>query len=129
MNAAALLAPLGALLVFGNFMFWWRALQEVRVPPQPQAVAFSLAIGGILCIAGLVARPGWLTGLLAVLTLPPVALFLFLDRIASMPEKAPAVRVGEVALDFEAPASDGTTFALRSLRGRPVLLKFFRGFW
>jgi len=40
-----------------------------------------------------------------------------------------AVRVGGPILDFSAPDENGEPFALASLRGRPYLLKFFRGHW
>jgi peroxiredoxin Q/BCP len=35
------------------------------------------------------------------------------------------VDAGEIAPDFEGPASDGTTVKLSALRGRPVVLYFF----
>jgi peroxiredoxin len=39
------------------------------------------------------------------------------------------VAVGQEAPDFAASDSGGATFRLASLRGAPVLLKFFRGHW
>lgn len=41
----------------------------------------------------------------------------------------PAVGVADPVIDFTAPAYDGTTFSLAALRGKPVLIKFFRGHW
>jgi cytochrome oxidase Cu insertion factor (SCO1/SenC/PrrC family) len=43
--------------------------------------------------------------------------------------REPAVRIGAPILDFTAPDENGQPFALSSLRGRPFLLKFFRGHW
>ncbi|TAM74658.1 redoxin domain-containing protein [bacterium] len=37
--------------------------------------------------------------------------------------------VGRAAPAFTLPASDGTEIALGSLRGKPVVLAFFRGTW
>jgi peroxiredoxin len=41
----------------------------------------------------------------------------------------PAVTVGEPVLEFHALDDAGQPFDLSTLRGRPFLLKFFRGHW
>ena len=42
---------------------------------------------------------------------------------------AACAAVGAPILDFEAPDAEGEPFDLATLRGRPFLLKFFRGHW
>jgi peroxiredoxin len=34
-----------------------------------------------------------------------------------------------MAPGFDAPTTEGESFSLDALRGRPVLLKFYRGYW
>jgi peroxiredoxin len=48
---------------------------------------------------------------------------------SDLPKKKLAVSVGSVAPDFTAIDAGGRQFRLSDLRSRPVLLKFYRGFW
>jgi cytochrome oxidase Cu insertion factor (SCO1/SenC/PrrC family) len=52
-----------------------------------------------------------------------------LRAISGQDDVQPAVRVGDPIIDFTALDENGEPFALSSLRGRPFLLKFFRGHW
>ncbi|MGH7819078.1 MAG: hypothetical protein ACREQ9_04830, partial [Candidatus Binatia bacterium] len=55
--------------------------------------------------------------------------FLALAATGGQANVTPAVRVGEPIIDFTARDDHGDEFRLVSLRGRPFLLKFFRGHW
>ena len=55
--------------------------------------------------------------------------FLGLTALSAQTPNTPAVAVGGPVIDFTAPADDGTLFDSGTLRGRPFLLKFFRGHW
>jgi cytochrome oxidase Cu insertion factor (SCO1/SenC/PrrC family) len=62
----------------------------------------------------------WALFLLAALASPQPALSpTDLDRVA----------VGNVAPDFELPSAAGGTLRLGALRGKTVVLVFYRGYW
>ena len=73
--------------------------------------------------------PGLAGGIAAGLALGGGGLFLLLQVLGQQSRRTPTVAVGQPILDFTAPDADGRPFALASLRGRPYLLKFFRGHW
>jgi cytochrome oxidase Cu insertion factor (SCO1/SenC/PrrC family) len=56
------------------------------------------------------------------------AWFIFFGSYA-MPAAARAPAIGRVAPDFELPDQTGTHVRLSALRGKPVVLLFYRGFW
>jgi len=61
----------------------------------------------------------------------PAALLLWYvyDYSYQMPAPTVATLAIDEALDFELPDQDGQPVRLSELRGHPVLLVFFRGFW
>jgi hypothetical protein len=117
-----------ALMAQAGFL-WLRLIREVRVGERRPWVLFIVlaAIGlGVLAFAN---RPGVLGGSAAGLALGLGALFLALQGLGRQARRTPAVALGRPILDFTAPDAEGHPFALASLRGRPLLLKFFRGHW
>lgn len=117
-----------ALLAQAGFV-WMRSIREVRTGERRPLVLLVVAGALGLGLLALVREPGWLGGLAAGLAVLGAVLFLLLQVLARQSRGAPAVAVGRPVLDFTAPAADGQPFALASLRGRPYLLKFFRGHW
>jgi hypothetical protein len=108
---------------------WIRAIRDVRVAERRPLVLVLVAAGSALGALALLKNPGLLGGVAAGLALLVGALFFALQILGRQPRGAPAVSVGRPILDFTAPDADGRPFALAGLRGRPYLLKFFRGHW
>jgi len=124
------LALVGAVLVFGTLVYWVRVVWQLRVPRQLGPIRALLVSGGILSLAVLLMQgAGTSLALLSVGAVLAAAAFMALDRIAAMPIHAPTVAVGQMAPEFNAPTTEGESFSLESLRGRPALLKFYRGYW
>jgi len=124
--ALAVAAFLLAGAVLGHYA---RAVRAVRVPKRPRAHQAGIGLAAVLAAGALAHGPGLVGGALAVLVLVPAALFLFLTTQSGLPPGRLAVAVGAPAIDFEATDSEGRAFALSSLRGQRILLKFFRGHW
>jgi hypothetical protein len=116
------------LVVQAGFL-WWRLMREVRVGERRSLVLLVVAAGVGLGVLALARGPGLVGGVAAGLAIVAGSLFLGLQALGRQSRGAPAVAVGRPVLDFTAPAADGRPFALASLRGRPYLLKFFRGHW
>lgn len=117
-----------ALVLQAGFL-WWRLIREVRVGERRPLVLLVVAAGVGLGVLALARGPGLLGGVAAGLAVVAGSLFLGLQALSRQSRGAPAVAVGRPVLDFTAPDADGRPFALASLRGRPYLLKFFRGHW
>lgn len=120
-------AALVVVLVAG--LRWWRLAQQVRMPADATAYVVAAAAAVALGLAALVAGVGIAGGVAAGLAVLGGGVFLLLFAASGQAATPPAVAVGEPALDLVATDADGRPFALSALRGRPVLLKFFRGHW
>jgi hypothetical protein len=123
------LAVCALLLAIATIAHYARLVRVVQVPLAPRAHQALMASAGLIALAALARGPGWLAGLTAVATLALAALFLFLTTASRLPPAPGTVAVGEPAPLFTADDADGRPFALAGLRGRPLLLKFFRGHW
>jgi cytochrome oxidase Cu insertion factor (SCO1/SenC/PrrC family) len=64
-----------------------------------------------------------------VLSIIAGALFMLTFAISRQEVAADAIRVGEILPAFTALDENGAMFNAASLRGHPVLIKFFRGHW
>jgi hypothetical protein len=127
--SAALLGFLGLALAAVAGALWMRAIRDVRVAERRPLVLALVAAGAGLGALALLAGPGLAGGVAAGLALGLGAVFLALQILGKQPRAAPAISVGRPILDFTAPDADGRPFASAGLRGRPYLLKFFRGHW
>jgi hypothetical protein len=127
--SGAILGFLALALVVQAGLVWMRLIREVRVGERRPLVLLVVAAGVGLGALAFAREPGVAGGIAAGLAVAAGALFLLLQLLARQSRPQPAVSVGAPIPDFEAPDAEGKPFALASLRGRPVLLKFFRGHW
>ena len=70
----------------------------------------------------------WKIAVVATVVLVLVLLLLFL-RAIQVPKPQIASAQGKLVPDFTLKDQDGHDFTLSSLRGSPVLLIFYRGYW
>ena len=125
-----LLLALGAASAMtGALALWFRWIQQLALEGRRRIAYAILACALALAVASFAVGVGLAGGLLAGATLVVGALWIALGALAGQSRQAPAVTVGAPAPDFTAPDHEGQPFRLSSLRGRPVLLKFFRGHW
>jgi peroxiredoxin len=108
---------------------WLRAMQQVRIPADMRGYVVANAAAALLGTAALLLGAGVLAAVGAGLALAAGLAFLALYAGSGQAAQPPAVAVGGPVLDFSAPDDAGRPFDLARLRGRPVLLKFFRGHW
>jgi cytochrome oxidase Cu insertion factor (SCO1/SenC/PrrC family) len=123
------LALVALALMVGGWATWWRRIQRVDVPLRPWAHYAVMAASLLLALAALSAGTGLAAGAAALVALLGSGMFLGLHLISRMPDRPTTVRVGDAAPDFTDLDAEGAPFRLSELRGRPVLLKFFRGHW
>ncbi len=116
-------------LVVGTVAVYWPKVKALRVPLRPVGYQAAMVLGIVLALIGFVKDPGLLSGMAASLAILAGGSFLFITLTSGLPEKLPSAGVDQPAPDFSAKDADGNNFTLSSLKGRTVLLKFFRGYW
>ncbi len=119
-----------SFVLIGMFVASWVGLvQRVQVGAGllPARILAAVAmVAGLLALAN---SPGWLGGALAGVSLLVGTVFFFLGSLSRQSDHPPAVAVGQPLAAFEAPDHEGKLFRSETLRGRPMLIKFFRGHW
>jgi hypothetical protein len=123
------LGILGGLLSLGLAAFWLRRLRQVRIPADRRPFLVGNGVAAGLGALALVLGAGALGSILAVVAILGGATFLGLAAQSAQLPLKPAVAVGEPIIDFTLPDHEGRPFDLAALRGKPFLLKFFRGHW
>lgn len=124
-----LLAALGAVATLGAWAVYWRQIQRVRVPLRPIIHQSVMVVGIALAILAFLQGSSLFGRGVAVVSIIAGIAFLLGTLYSRTPKRRPAVAVIQMAPDFTAKDADGNDFTLSSLRGNPVLLKFFRGKW
>ncbi|HEV7734363.1 MAG TPA: peroxiredoxin family protein [Candidatus Binatia bacterium] len=119
--AAALVLVVGAR--------WLQLMQQVRIPEDTRGFVVACGLSALLGIAALVLGAGVGGGIAAVVAVVGGGAFVALSAASGQPARTPAVTVGGPVVPFTATDADGRPFDTASLRGRPFLLKFFRGHW
>jgi len=119
----ALLTSVGTIGSYSPKMWRNKATLRPRREQALMAAALLLAVGGFFL------QPGITGSILGAVAMVPAALFLLGTFTSGLPRQQPAVAVDALAPDFSAIDAEGAKFRLSDLRGSPVLLKFFRGYW
>lgn len=123
------LAGLALLTSVGTVATYYPKMQKNHAALRPRREQSLMLLAILLAVAGFLSQPGILGAVLGGLALLPAGLFLLGTNTSGLPSLQPAVQVGALAPDFVAFDADGRPFHLSELRGSPVLLKFFRGYW
>ena len=127
---SGLILGLLALGLFAQAGFvWMRSIREVRTGERRSLVLLVVIASLGLALLAFAREPGWIGGVAAGLAIAGGGLFLLLQALCKQTKATPAVVVGREILDFTAPDAEDRPFTLGSMRGRPYLLKFFRGHW
>ncbi len=120
---------IAAAVAIGNLGLYWLRVKAVRLPDRATGQQVAMMLAGALAVTALMNQPGWVGGTAATIALLLAAAFLIMTLTSGTPSTAPAVEVGHPAIDFTTTDSQGDPFTLSQVKGRPVLLKFFRGHW
>jgi len=129
MNAGLVLTALATATAIGTLAWYYPKMMGNRAPlrPRPEQSLMALALG--LAAVGLLLDPDVVGYMLAAIAALSATLFLLLTFTSGLPRQPPAIAVDAFAPDFSALDAEGREFHLSELRGAPVLLKFYRGYW
>ena len=124
-NGIGIAAP---VLAIGCVMLWFSQIRAVDIPENRALFVGVWLAAAALGIAALV-KAGWIGRIAAV---PAIVVGLFFPFTVGISEQIlppNAIRVGDTIPAFSAPDDRGEIFDSASLRGNPVLIKFFRAHW
>jgi peroxiredoxin len=129
MNSGTILTALAFVTVAANLATHYPKITGNRAAlrPRREQLVMVLAVG--LAGAGFLLQPGIAGYALGGIALVPALLFLLATSTSGLPSRKLAVAVGQPAPDFSLTDADGRPFRLSELRGAPVLMKFYRGYW
>ena len=108
---------------------WFRQINQVDVPEDKAAYVIFFLSAAALGIGAFVAGTRWFGGVAAALAIIIGSFFPFTVAISRQEVAANAIRVGGVIPVFSALDENGELFESKTLAGKTVLIKFFRGHW
>jgi hypothetical protein len=121
---------IGALvLALASLALWNHQTNQVDIPENRAAFVAAFLTAAALGVAAFVKRPGWIGGIAAVPAIFIGLLLPFTMAISRQEVATGGIQVGDTLPHFTAPDDRGELFDSASLRGQPVLIKFFRGHW
>lgn len=123
------LAAVGTLLVMGSTLWYFLTINREKVPVGVAPYVSALVVCGTASVAGFALGPGVATGALFALSALTSAGMLFLVSQRKLPDGELIARVGAPMPDFTAIDGHGQPFDLQSMKGRRLMVKFFRGSW
>jgi len=125
----SVLSVVGLAVLTGVGARWLHLMQRSRIPADVSAHLAASGVAALLGIGALVVGTGVLGGIAASVAIVGGLALPALYAGSGQARVTPAVAVGRPVLVFSVPDDEGRPFDLASLRGRPFLLKFFRGHW
>ena len=108
---------------------WSYQIRQVDIPEDRTAFVVAFLGAVALGVAAFVKGTGWVGGAAAVLAIAIGSLLPFTMAISRQEPAPSGIQVGEPIPRFTAVDDRDQPFDSESLRGRPVLLKFFRAHW
>lgn len=119
----------GGLLELVLSAVWLWLIRRVRVPADLRPTIAAHAVAVALGVAALALGASALGQILAAAAILGGIVFLSLQTQSRQARLTPAVAVGGPIVEFTLPDHEARPFDLATLRGKPFLLKFFRGHW
>lgn len=128
-NAGTMCGYGAMLLVVVMGARWLQLMQRVQIPNERGGYVAVSGLAVLLGVSAFVLGTSAGGGIAGAFAVVGASAFLALHAASGQPAVPPAVKVGGRVLDFIATDDAGQPFDLSQLRGRPFLLKFFRGHW
>ncbi len=120
---------IGAAILVVAGARWMQLTYRAQLPRNATAYVVSCALAASFGLGAFVLGTGVVGGVAGVVSLLGGLAFLALFAASGQRRVPPAVAVGGPVIEFTTTDDDDRPFDLASLRGRPFLLKFFRGHW
>lgn len=129
MRSGAKLGILALVVAVACAALWSYHTRQVAIPEDRTAFVVVFLAAAALGVGALAKGAGWIGGVAAVGAIFIGSLLPFTIAISGQEVAADAIRVGDTIPRFTAVDEHGQVFDSESLRGHPVLMKFFRAHW
>ncbi|MFT5679268.1 MAG: hypothetical protein ACI8RZ_000172 [Myxococcota bacterium] len=126
---ASPLSLLGFLMTHAVILWYFQVINREKVPVSIGPFSGAILTGMVLSAVGFALDPGGLTGGLMAVTLFMGGFILWLLTQRKVPDGNLIVSTGQPMPLLAATTDTGAAFDLASLKGRRVMVKFFRGSW
>ena len=123
------MALLGFALVNVAMVHYFVTIANENVPESIGPHGSAFAVGGVLGVGGMLLAPGAATFGFGGMAVFFAVFLLWLLGQRRTPDGELIAKIGEVLPELAAPNQNGDMVSLDDLRGRRVLLKFYRGHW
>ena len=124
-----MLSFVGLVIVVATGVRWFQLIQNVAIPRNRVGFHLAFAGGAVLGLVGAITGTSWLSTIVGGLAAVAGSMMPLLRLQSGQKSAEPTLSVGEPILAFTALDENGVAFDLASLKGKPYLLKFFRGHW
>lgn len=108
---------------------WNYHIGQVDIPENRALFVAAFLTAVALGVAAFVKGSGWIGGVAAVPAILIGLFFPFTMAISRQEVASDAIRVGDTIPHFTSVDDRGEPFDSETLRGHPVLIKFFRAHW
>ncbi len=119
----------GLAVLVATMVVWFRMVNQVSVPQNRMPYFGAFLVGSAFGIYAFVLGTSWIGGIPAGIAAFAGIFFVGMRALSAQDARTPAVQVGGSIIDFQAPDENDELFDLATMRGKPFLLKFFRGHW
>ena len=126
---ALAIALVGFAVTHGVITWYFVVINKEKVPVNVGPFRAVILAGMALTTLALALQPGAATGALFGINAAMGVFILWLLTQRKLPDGDLIARTGEPMPAFAAPDHTGTPFDLASLKGKRVMVKFFRGSW
>jgi hypothetical protein len=123
------LGSLALVVAVATLVLWFRRIAQVDIPEDRTIYAVSFLFATVLGVCAFVSGTRWFGGVAAVLAIVIGSFFPFTMAISRQEVAANVIRVGDSIPVFSALDENGEIFESKTLAGKTVLIKFFRGHW
>jgi hypothetical protein len=124
-----LIALTGLLLTHAAIIWYFMVINREKVPVDVRPFAAVILTGMALTAVGLALDPGAPAGVMFGITAAMGGFILWLLTQRRLPDGALIASVGQPMPPLSATTDTGVAFDLAALKGRRVMVKFFRGSW
>ena len=119
----------GFLIINGAMLHYLGLIGKEKVPVSLVPHSVIMLLGALSAVVGVALAGTGGTIAVAVLSVALTGGLLYLFSLAPLPDGELIARIGEPLPPLVAPDHDGHSFDVASLKGKRVMVKFFRGSW
>lgn len=128
-KVGTILAFVGMFVALATARLWFWRIDDVAIPENRAIFVALFAMAVLMGVGAFVARTRWFGALAAVVAIVVGSFFPFSVAISRQEVAVNGIQVGDTIPSFAALDENEVLFDSKSLSGKRVLMKFFRGHW